>query len=113
MPPLVHDVAITEVVPSAIRVVVGTTIHIEVTAKNEGIAYENLTVTLYYDSNIIGTQAITDLTPGATKLLTFNWDTTGTTPGTDYTITAVASTVQGETNTADNTKSATEKVRLG
>lgn len=113
VPPLVHDVAITQVVPSAVRVAVGTTVQIDVTAKNEGTAYENFTVTLYYDSNIIGMQTITELTPGASKLITFNWDTTGTTPGTDYTITAVASTVPGETDTTDNTKSAVDKVRVG
>lgn len=112
VPPLVHDVAIISIVPSATVIIVGTTIQIGVTAKNEGTAYENFTVTLYYDSNIIGTQTITDLTPGATTLLTFNWDTTGVTPG-DHTITAIASTVPGETDTADNTKSAVDKVRVG
>jgi hypothetical protein len=110
VPPLVHDVAIIKVVPSAIRVIIGTPIQFDVTAKNEGTAYENFTVTLYYDSNIIDTQAITDLTPGATKLLTFNWDTIGVTPG-DYTIKAEASTVPGETDVADNVKTA--MVRIG
>jgi len=113
VPPLVHDVAITKVVPSAVRVVVGTTIQVDVTAKNEGNTYETFDVSLYYDSNLIDTQSITDLTPGTTELLTFDWDTTGVTPCHDYTLTAVASTVPGETDTADNTRSAVDKVRIG
>ena len=111
VPPLAHDVAIIKVVPSSIRVVVGTIIHINVTVKNEGTAYESFTVTVSYDGNIIGTQAITDLAPGATKVLMFYWDTTEVEPCRDYTITAVASTVPGETDITDNTKSAV--VRIG
>jgi hypothetical protein len=112
-PPPIHDVAILSVVPSATRVAIGTTIQVNVTAKNEGNTYETFDVSLYYNGNFISTQTITDLAPGTTKQLTFYWDTTGTTPGTDYTITAVASTVPGETDTADNAKSAIDKVRVG
>jgi len=111
VPPLVHDVAIISIVPSATMIAVGTTVQIDVTAKNEGTAYENFTVALSYDSHLIGTQTITDLAPGATELLTFYWDTTGITPYGDYTITAEASTVLGETDLLDNIK--TVMVRIG
>jgi hypothetical protein len=104
---------VLDVVPSAVRVASGTTINVKVTVKNEGNTYETFDVSLYYNGNFISTQTITDLAPGTTKQLTFYWDTTGTTPGTDYTITAIASTVPGETDTADNTKSAIDKVRVG
>jgi len=107
VPPLVHDVAITQVVPSSTSIIVGTTINIKVNTKNEGTAYENFTVTLSYDGTNIGTADITDLAPSKEKLLTFNWDTTGVTPNQDYTITATASTVPGETDFADNVKTTT------
>jgi hypothetical protein len=110
VPPLVHDVAVINVA-SPSRVVVGTAVQVNVTIKNEGNTYETFDVSLYYDSHLISTQTITDLAPSTTKLLTFNWDTTGTTPGTDYTITAIASTVPGETDLTDNVKTA--KVRVG
>jgi len=113
VPPLVHDVAIIKVKPSQVRVVVGTIVTIAVTVENQGNTYETFDVTLSRNSTLIGTQTVTDLVPGKQKLLTFNWDTTGTIPGSTYTITAVASTVPGETETADNTKSADDKVRVG
>ena len=111
VPPLVHDVAIASVVPSAIRIIVGTTIQIDVKVKNDGNTYETFDVSLYNDTALIGTQTITDLIPGANTLLTFSWDTTGVTPYGDYTIKAEASTVPGETDVADNVKTAT--VRIG
>lgn len=110
VPPLVHDVAIISIVPSASRIIVGTTIQINVTAKNEGTAYENFTVTLSYYGTHTDTD-IKDLAPGAIKLLTFSWDTAGVTPYGDYTIKAEASTVPGETDVADNVKTA--MVRIG
>jgi hypothetical protein len=110
-PWLVHDVAIINVVPSSTMVIVGNTVQINVTARNEGTYYENFTVTLSYDGTPIDTADIKDLAPGATKLLTFSWDTTGVTPYGDYTIKAEASTVPGETDVADNVKTA--MVRIG
>jgi hypothetical protein len=100
--PLVHDVAVLDVVPSAIRVVSGSTVNVKVTVKNEGTAYENFTVSLYYDNNLIGSEMITDMVPGSTLDLTFSWDTTGVPYGT-YTLKAEASIVPGETDTTDNT----------
>jgi len=99
--PLVHDVAVLDVVPLAVRVVSGSTVNVKVTVKNEGTAYETFDVSLYYDGNIIGTQTITDMVPGSTKLLTFYWSTSGLSYGT-YTLRAEASIVAGETNTANN-----------
>jgi hypothetical protein len=50
------------------------------------------------------------MVPGSTKILSFSWSTTGVTPGA-YNLTAVASTVPGETDTADNAKWI--KVKIG
>ncbi|MBS7636095.1 right-handed parallel beta-helix repeat-containing protein [Candidatus Bathyarchaeota archaeon] len=101
VPPLVHDIAIVKVVPSAIRVASGTTIQVDVTVKNEGNTYETFDVSLYYNGNLIAIETIIDMVPGSTTLLTFNWDTSGVPYGT-YTLKAEASIVPGETDTADN-----------
>jgi hypothetical protein len=110
VPPLVHDVAVLNVVASPSRAVVGTTIQVNVTVKNEGNTYETFDLSLYYDSSLIGKQTITDMIPGSTRIVTFSWSTTGVTPGV-YNLTAVASTVPGETDTADNAKWV--KVKIG
>jgi hypothetical protein len=98
---LPHDVAITSVDASPTAVIIGQTITVTVDAANQGASTETFTVTAYYDSNTIGTQTVT-LAAGGITTLVFNWDTTTAATGT-YTIKAVASTVPGETDTADNT----------
>ena len=52
-------------------------------------------------SGVIGKQEIVDLPPGSSTTLTFTWDTTSVAKG-NYTIKAIADTVPGETDTADN-----------
>ena len=97
-----HDVAIISVTTSATEVYAGGIVNITVVAKNKGTAVESFSVTVYYGAISIGTQPVTNLLPDHEKTLTFSWDTTGVTPG-NYTISAQASTVPGETETADNT----------
>jgi len=109
-PPPIHDVAIINVVASPSRAVVGTTIQVDVTVKNEGNTYETFDVSLDYNGTLIGTQTVTDMVPGSTKILSFSWSTMGVTPGV-YNLTAVAGTVPGETDTADNAKWV--KVKVG
>lgn len=99
----IHDVSIISVTPSATEVDLGQVVNITVVVKNEGNATETFNVTLYYDNNILGTQTVTDLAPSADETLTFSWSTTGVTPNANYTIKAEASTVQGETDTDNNT----------
>ncbi|MEM3828138.1 MAG: right-handed parallel beta-helix repeat-containing protein, partial [Conexivisphaerales archaeon] len=100
-PPLVHDVAILSIAPSAIRIASGSTVQVSVKVKNEGNTYETFNVSLYYDDNLIGWETITDMIPGSTKLLTFNWNTSGVPYGT-YTLKAEASMVPGEVDIEDN-----------
>jgi PKD repeat protein len=95
------DIAVTSVTTSAAKVVSGDIISIIVTTKNLGTPLENFTVKAYYDNNVIGMDAATNLAPGASKNFRFNWNTTGIPLGM-YTIKANITTVQGETNTADN-----------
>jgi len=96
------DVAITNITPSPTTILQGQTAQINVTAQNQGGRTETFNVTAYYATNTIGKQTITNLTPGTSKTLTFNWNTAGVPAGT-YTIKAEASIVSNETDTADNT----------
>jgi len=97
-----HDVAVKSVIASPTVVQAGETVNVQAVAKNEGIETETFNVTAYVNDTAIGTQTVNSLAPGAETTLTFNWDTTGAAGG-NYTIKAVASTVPGETDTADNT----------
>jgi len=101
--PLVHDVAVVTVTPSPTEVTAGESVSISVVVKNEGTQAETFNVTAYYDTTAIDTKTVTNLASGATTTLTFTWDTTDVAEG-NYTIKAVANTVAGETDTANNTK---------
>ncbi len=96
-----HDVAVTNVVPSPTTVDQGDDVNVTITAANEGDYIETFTVTAYYDSNIIGTKIVGPLNPKASTTFNITWSTTGVPPGT-YTISANASIVLGEIDTADN-----------
>jgi parallel beta-helix repeat protein len=97
-----HDVAILNVQTSRTMAYAGYgDINIEVDVKNEGQAPEEFYVTAHYNSSVIGTQLVT-LDPGATTTLTFTWNTQGVTPS-NYTISATADQVPGETHISDNT----------
>jgi len=96
-----RDVAVIGVVPSTVQALAGTVVNINVTVKDEGVMAGTFNVTTYYNSSTIGTQTVTNLPPGATQTLTFHWSTGGLHSG-NYSIKAIASTVPGETDTADN-----------
>jgi hypothetical protein len=96
------DIAIIEVTPSTTQTYAGRIVNITVVVKNEGNATQDFNVTAYYDSSPIERLLVTGLNPGANTSLTFNWNTTGLTPGQNYTISAEAHVVPGEIDTADN-----------
>jgi len=96
-----HDVAIVSVTLSATEVYVGQVVNITVVAANEGEASETFTVTVYANATVVNFTSVT-LASGDTTTLTVSWNTTGVTPG-NYTISARASTVPHENDTADNT----------
>jgi len=98
----VHDVAVTDIAVSSNTVYQGWIVGINVTVANLGNATETFTATLYYDTTVISTQNIQNLEPNATLTLSFAWNTTNVPYCHNYTIKAVASTVLGETNTANN-----------
>jgi subtilisin family serine protease len=106
----VHDVAVTAIsVPGS--AVVNTTESVDVGVANQGTESETFSVTLTDSlaANISNAQSVT-LAAGASATLTFLWTPTLT---GNHVLTATASVVSGETDTADNTKSATVSVSAG
>jgi hypothetical protein len=101
-PPQAHDVAVLDVVPSARLVIAGQVVVISVTVKNKGLNPESFNLTVYNDHAVICRKLVANIAPSAVLNLNFNWNTTGVFPS-NYVISAVADTVEGETQTADNT----------
>jgi PKD repeat protein len=98
-----HNIAIISVVPSPTTVKIGESVSIVVTVTNEGNFTETFNVTAYYADTPIETQTGITLTGGNSTTLTFNWNTVEVAVG-NYTIKAVASHVENETDTGDNTR---------
>ncbi len=98
---IIHDVAITDITTAPISTVyAGKNVTITVFVKNNGTEIETFDVTTYYDNTTINTREATVLA-GDSGTLGFLWSTEGVSPG-NCTIWAEASTVPGETNTANN-----------
>jgi len=97
----IHDIAVTNVVTSKNIVGQGFTLSIKATVANLGTSPETFDATAYYDTNPITTKTFT-LSSGSSVAAIFVWNTTGVAKG-NYTITAEAIPVPGETDTADNT----------
>ena len=109
-----HDIAVTGVLPEANEVPQGDTIDINVTVRNAGTFNEtDVNITVYYDSNIIGTMLI-NMIRGNTATPSFLWDTnaTGTpVPEDVYTINATATVAQDD-HPDNNFKNCTITVSL-
>ena len=98
---IVHDVAVVSVVPSVTKVFPCDLVYITAIVRNEGDEVETFNVTIYYDEMVIDTKIVADLPSGAETTLMFAWSTC--VPVSNYTISAVASIVSGETDIEDNT----------
>ena len=98
-----HNIAITNIAVDPTSVVIGDTVYIDVTLTNDGDFTEtSIEVTPYYDGTGAATaKTVSSLAAGASDIVEFEWDTTGVSKGT-YTISANASVVPDETDTADN-----------
>ena len=100
-----HDINLVEVTASPAyppdRVNVGAYVTIRVEVLNEGNVEEHFGVEVYYDSMPIETRPGVPLGAGATKTLTFTWNTFGVSERI-YTINATAPPVPGETEIGDN-----------
>jgi hypothetical protein len=102
-----HDIDVSNVatskdgcVPKPI-VCQGFTSKVNVTISNRGVYTENVTITAYANSTIIGTRTVNDLAPSMQTTSTFVWNTSGFSKG-NYTISAYALPVPNETNTINN-----------
>ncbi len=99
--PLVNDVAVIDVTAQPTDVIKPSPIEINATVENQGDFTETFDVTAYYGSNPITTWTDVSLEPEANTTLTYIWDTTFVSVGV-HTISAEATQVTGETDTADN-----------
>ena len=111
--PATHDVAVVNVTPDPTLVELGDLVNVTVVVENQGTENETFDVTVYYDTTTIETQNVSNLATGANTSLTFAWNTTDVYPlNILYKINATASTVPGETETADNTLVSLSRVRI-
>jgi uncharacterized repeat protein (TIGR01451 family) len=95
------NIAVTNVTPSEFVIEKGSTQAIDVTVANKGYFPETFNLTLYANATAIQTQNVTLLGRNS-DIITFLWNTTGFSSG-NYTISAYATPLPSETNTADNT----------
>jgi len=104
----VHDVAVTSVsMPGSVKR--GKTVTVNIAVANQGTTSETFQVSLSATGGSVGSPKSVTLAAGASASVPITW----TAPNTraSFTITATAATVSGETDTADNTRSATTNVR--
>jgi hypothetical protein len=94
------DIACTDVMPSKTAVRKGSSLNINVKVANHGSDTEVFNVTAYANTTVIASQTIT-LTSGKPTILPLTWNTTGFAWG-NYTISAYAWPVRGETDLTNN-----------
>jgi len=96
----VHDINVTDVKLGKTVVGQNFTMTIYVNITNNGGYTESIDVTAFANASSIQTQTTT-FGSGTSTMLNFTWNTTGFALG-NYTISAIADTVLGETGTSDN-----------
>jgi plastocyanin len=96
----VHDVAVTDVTPQKTIVGQGYSMKINVTTENQGGFPATFNVTAYANTSEIDSVELT-LASGTSFTTVITWDTTGITKGS-YQISANATILPSETDTADN-----------
>jgi hypothetical protein len=96
-----HDIGLTNIIPSKTVIAQGCLATIMAEVENQGDYTETFNVTAYANTTAIETKTVT-LTNGAFTTVSFNWNTANL-PWGNYTISAVADSVPGETNTTGNT----------
>jgi len=99
---LVHNVAVTHVVPSEFQVYQEEIVSVNVTVQNYGDYNETTTLTCYVNSTSIGAESV-DIHSAASSTSAFTWNTSGF-PRGNYLITVNASIVDGEAYVDDNTE---------
>lgn len=94
-----HDVAVSTVDVFPLRATAGDIVNINVDVQNQGGYAEMLTVTVYVNSTLIGTQQ-TSLSSGSFANISFTWNTTSYSG--DYLVLANIDPVPGEVDLSDN-----------
>jgi hypothetical protein len=112
VPPVVHDIAVTEVTVAKTVVGQGYSCSLNVTVENQGGGSEDFNVTLFANMTLIATRTVTNLQIGEFSFFEYSWNTSGLDYG-NYTLKAVAETVPGETNTANNNFTCIKPVHVG
>jgi hypothetical protein len=98
-----NDIAITDVTISTGETYVGNNLAIAVTLQNYGNVLENFMTTIYANANNISTLQVLNLLPSETRIMTYDWNTTGfPASNTPYIIKAEADILPYETNTTNN-----------
>ena len=97
-----HNIALYSVMLSKTIVGQGYSMDTSVTVVNQGRFTETFNVTIYANQTVIGEMRNIDLTSENITNIAFTWNTTGFVKG-NYTISACATPVLGETETTDNT----------
>lgn len=97
-----HNIAIISVTTSTSEPYSGQIVNIAVVVKNEGNYTETFNLTAFYNNNSVETKTVVGMPPLSQTTITFEWDTIGLPPNTNYTIKAEASIIPGEINIADN-----------
>jgi subtilisin family serine protease len=96
----VHDISLTQLALSKTVANAYANVSIHVTIANQGDYAETFNVTIYGNTTPIASQVVT-LSGEHSATITLAWNTTGFAKG-NYTISAYAQPVLGETNTVDN-----------
>jgi parallel beta-helix repeat protein len=97
----ISDVAITNIFTSKTIVGKGPSMGINISVTNEGYRNETVKITVSANKTSIATFTNITLTSGNSTTISFTWNTTGFAKG-NYTISAYAEPVPGETDTTDN-----------
>jgi hypothetical protein len=96
-----HNIAIDSIETKKTVIGEGYTVELNVSVRNMGFFTETFNVTLYANTTILETKTIT-ITERNSTTVAFMWNTTGFAKG-NYTISAYAWPVLGETDIGDNT----------
>ena len=73
--PAVHDIAVLSVDISSYNVVIGDTVKVSVTVRNEGNFSETFNLTIYVNSSPINHTLVENLKPDEERLVVFCWNT--------------------------------------
>ena len=94
-----HDIAVIDLILLKTVVGQGYSMSLGVTVKDYGVFSETFNVTAYANTTLVGTQMVTLASAGEAELL-FSNSTVSMTKG-NYTVSATAGPVSGQTNTSD------------